>query len=265
MFNNQKIVRAYDRLMNNSRQRRYYGDSGFYNFGYWATGATNQRAASEALVDVLVERLPQQHGNILDVACGMGASTHRLAEQHKFRHITAINLSQAQIDAASKRAPAATVLVMDASKLEFPANTFNSIICVEAAFHFNTREAFLREALRVLKPGGGLSLSDIVARRFVGPLTGHAGMPGANQLPNIAAYESLLKSIGFAGVRIDDVTGDTLGAFRRSIKQWPAAERINGTMSFRSSLGVAAGAQFISGYFHATIRNYMLVSARKPG
>ena len=81
MFNNQKIVRAYDRLMNNSRQRRYYGDSGFYNFGYWATGATNQRAASEALVDVLVERLPQQHGNILDVACGMGASRRRLEQE----------------------------------------------------------------------------------------------------------------------------------------------------------------------------------------
>ena len=39
----QKMVRLYDRLMRNSRQRRYYGNSDFYNFGYWGAGAKTQR------------------------------------------------------------------------------------------------------------------------------------------------------------------------------------------------------------------------------
>jgi hypothetical protein len=35
------------------------------------------------------------------------------------------------------------------AELNFPDNSFNSVICVEAALHFNTREKFLREAWRV--------------------------------------------------------------------------------------------------------------------
>ena len=40
---------------------------------------------------------------------------------------------------------------MDATELDFRDNSFDSIICVEAAFHFDTREKFVREAYRVLK------------------------------------------------------------------------------------------------------------------
>ena len=42
---------TYDRMMRGSNQRRYYGDSGYFNFGYWGAGAKSQREASEALVD----------------------------------------------------------------------------------------------------------------------------------------------------------------------------------------------------------------------
>ena len=39
------------------------------------------------------------------------------------------------------------------------AETGNNVLCVESAFHFQTRELFLHEALRVLKPGGWLLLT----------------------------------------------------------------------------------------------------------
>ena len=71
------LIRAYDRMMFSGKNRRYYGNSGFYNFGYWATGATSQEEACNALVDRLVDRIPARTGTILDVACGMGASTKR--------------------------------------------------------------------------------------------------------------------------------------------------------------------------------------------
>jgi len=29
---------TYDRMMRGSHQRRYYGDSGYFNFGYWGAG-----------------------------------------------------------------------------------------------------------------------------------------------------------------------------------------------------------------------------------
>ncbi|MEM1071073.1 MAG: methyltransferase domain-containing protein, partial [Planctomycetota bacterium] len=42
--------------------------------------------------------------------------------------------------------------VMKAEALAFEDAAFDNVICVEAAFHFETRLDFFREALRVLKP-----------------------------------------------------------------------------------------------------------------
>ena len=69
---------TYDRMMRGGNQRRYYGDSGYFNFGYWGAGAKSQREASEALVDQVVARIANKTGRILDVACGLGGSTKRL-------------------------------------------------------------------------------------------------------------------------------------------------------------------------------------------
>jgi ubiquinone/menaquinone biosynthesis C-methylase UbiE len=61
---------------------------------------------------------------------------------------------------------------MDAARLAFADAQFDAVICVEAAFHFDTRAAFLREALRVLKPAGALT-----SRPAREPHLGHCGLP----------------------------------------------------------------------------------------
>ena len=74
----ERMIRIYDRTMRRSHERRYYENSGYYNFGYWDMGAKSQREASEALVDWLVACIGKREGRILDVACGLGATTRRL-------------------------------------------------------------------------------------------------------------------------------------------------------------------------------------------
>src|SRR5438034_10293623 len=88
---------TYDRMMRGGNQRRYYGNSGYFNFGYWGAGAKSQREASEALVDQMVARIANKTGRILDVACGLGASTKRLAQTYAPEMITGINISGGQI------------------------------------------------------------------------------------------------------------------------------------------------------------------------
>jgi len=51
-----RMIRMYDRALVSANYKRYFEDSGFYNFGYWDSGAKSQREASEALVDKLVFR-----------------------------------------------------------------------------------------------------------------------------------------------------------------------------------------------------------------
>jgi hypothetical protein len=73
MSSQARLIRSYDRTKAAGLLRRYYEDSGFLNWGYWDAQPKSQREASEALVDKLLDKIPQKGGRILDVACGLGA------------------------------------------------------------------------------------------------------------------------------------------------------------------------------------------------
>lgn len=261
----QRMIRVYDKTMIGRHQRRYYGDSDFFNFGYWGAGATNQAQASAALVDRLLARIPQKSGEILDVACGLGASTRRLLAHYPPQVVTAINISERQLARARENAPGCAFHAMDAAKLDFADARFDAVICVEAAFHFDTRAAFLAEAFRALKPGGTLVLSDILFKPVVARFSDRTQVPKANLLPSIAAYRDLLEGIGFSDVAIDDETEHCLGGFRRNLAAWPARERAAGRMSFGTGIAARLVAGAIAAWFGLTTKKYLLVSARKPG
>lgn len=263
MAQRDRMTRVYDRTMRGSHQRRYYGNSGFYNFGYWADGPEDQAAASAALVEKLLEPFPET-GRILDVACGLGASTALLAERYGPGAVTGINISEKQVADARKRVPDADFAVMSATKLDFPDNHFDAILCVEAAFHFDTRDAFLREALRVLKPGGVLALSDILVRDVPDWFALFGKNPPDNLLPDQQTYLERLNGAGFTEAEVVDETGACLAGFCRNLSNWPAQQYRAGRMKFGERLVAGPLCGAIASYFNFVCRNYMLVTARKP-
>jgi MPBQ/MSBQ methyltransferase len=260
----ERMIRVYDSALVRHR-RGYYDNSGFFNFGYWGAGARSQREACEALVDRLVEGIAVKGGRILDVACGVGASTRRLLSSYAPEAITAINISEAQIAEAQKLVPECEFRQMDATRLDFPGDHFDAVICVEAAFHFDTREEFLREALRVLKPGGSLVLSDILYRRLATPLVAPTHVPRANFVPDAASYRCLLERAGFHAIDVEDATAVCLGRFRQNLSRWPMTQHKAGRLTLHTALLRATMARAVAWYFGAACKSYVLASARKPG
>ena len=156
------IAEYYDRHLYREIIEDYYGHSDFGNFGFWEEGTSSAREASANLVEKLLAFIPDKSGTILDLACGKGATTRQLLKYYAPARITALNSSTKQLATAQRNAPGCSFLAADAAGLCFKEASFDSIICVEAAFHFYTRADFLRAACHVLRPGGRLVLSDML-------------------------------------------------------------------------------------------------------
>nr|AAW33974.1 PedO [symbiont bacterium of Paederus fuscipes] len=188
-----------------------FGDTDYRNHGYWDRNTVSQDQACRQLQEILLDFIPVKTGKILDVACGMGASTRHLLKYYPAENIWAINISDKQIDTARRNAPGCHVQVMDATNMSFADEAFENILCIEAAFHFNTRRKFLEEALRILKPGGRVVLSDFI---FSSPerLEQNNILPGpVNHLASIEEYAQLLNDVGFSDFTIQDVSDEVWG------------------------------------------------------
>jgi MPBQ/MSBQ methyltransferase len=200
----QDVGNRYDDLAYRSFQNEYYQYSDFLNFGYWDEHTANQGQACENLVKKLLDAIPDKTGNILDVACGKGGSTRYIMKFFKPEDITAINISEKQLETARTNAPGCKFLVMDAVRLDFEDCSFNNIICVEAAFHFNTRKKFFKEAYRVLKPGGYLVLSDLLMTLEAERKREYR--TEKNYVKNPNEYEAIMRNTGFGKVDVIDAT-----------------------------------------------------------
>lgn len=92
--------------------------------------------------------------SILDVACGGGFLANPLASEGY--QVTGIDLSQGSLAVARQHDLSHDVnyLAMDARSLSFPDDHFDVVCMMDFLEHIEDRDAVLREAQRVLKPGG---------------------------------------------------------------------------------------------------------------
>jgi SAM-dependent methyltransferase len=103
---------------------------------------------------------------VLDLGCGAGATALAFAE--RVASVVAYDLTPEMLDQARRQAAERGIDNVhfeqgDAAHLPFPGASFDLVTSRLAAHHFADPAAMVREAARVLVPGGGFLLSDAVA------------------------------------------------------------------------------------------------------
>ncbi|NWG70171.1 MAG: methyltransferase domain-containing protein [Parvularculaceae bacterium] len=246
-----QIAQLYDRqeLSRAGVAAGFYEGSDWLNFGYWRSDTKNIVEACENLVDEILALVPLARGLILDVGCGKGLTARRLLNHFDAADIFGINISREHLIKCEVNAPGCTFLEMDAAQMQFPDESFEHVISVEAAFHFRTRSKFFEEAFRVLRSGGSLMLSDILTDAN----THH--QPPENRIGDIESYKDLYAAAGFSKVRVIDVTEQCIGGFRRAVLRYLATKVTPAVLDMMSAAYASHGSKK---------QIYVLACATKP-
>lgn len=120
------------------------------------------------IVDLNLSLLPDVEGrDILEVGTGTGRLAAALLARGARVH--AVDFSPGSLEAASTRAPGASLALADARALPFPDASFDVALASEVIEHVPETGRFLAELRRVLKPGGRAVLSTPSANLLLYP------------------------------------------------------------------------------------------------
>ncbi|MBF6146417.1 class I SAM-dependent methyltransferase [Nocardia nova] len=138
--------------------------SGFESWFYDRTVAGSVLASQAGLVDSLLADVAIG-GSVLDVGCGGGHLALSVAERADDVSVVGVDLSPDQVERATQRAGGlrerVTFRVASATDLPFADDCFSTVVSVGSIKHWPDRAAGMAELVRVLRPGGRLTVLEI--------------------------------------------------------------------------------------------------------
>lgn len=183
--------------------------------GYWKTGRETVEVATFQLTELVAEKAHIFPGSsVCDVGCGYGA-TSRLLASHWGAKVTALSISEKQLEFARSKTPSAenpTFLLCDFLNNTLEDNSFDAVISIESSEHMVDKEKFFYESLRILRPGGRfvtcawLSATDPKPweeQLFLEPICREG------RLPNMGSeidYLQMMQKAGFQNIQFQDLS-----------------------------------------------------------
>jgi 2-polyprenyl-3-methyl-5-hydroxy-6-metoxy-1,4-benzoquinol methylase len=128
---------------------------------FWVTWQQTKSISEWALtrsevILSLLRRLNLTRPTILDLGCGNGWFTERLAE---FGTVTGVDLSRAAMEEARSRFPHATFIGGDLFEVDLPAAHFDLVVSQQVIAHVVDQPRYVDRAASLLKPRGHLILT----------------------------------------------------------------------------------------------------------
>jgi len=166
---------------------------------------------------------------VLDLCAGLGGPARFVASRRGCQ-VIAVELNAGRAAGAARltrlvRLHAQVRVVRgDALALPFAASRFEAVLSQEALLHIGDKAGVLREAHRVLAPGGRLAFSDWIARPSLGDGERRrlAEWMAAVTLQTLDGYRALLGAVGFHAVAAEDLTDEWRTILRDRLRMFRA-------------------------------------------
>lgn len=145
---------------------------------------------------------PRAGHRILDLCCGTGDLGQEILRQQPHCEVIGGDFAVPMLQIATKKMPATPFSAADALRLPFPDSTFHGITVGFGARNWSDTAAGLREAHRVLLPGGKLMILEFMQpqstalRSFYGFFNNFLAPLGRRISGHHSAYDYLPQSIG---------------------------------------------------------------------
>ncbi len=213
----------------------------FINLGYWKKAATYDEAAKDLALEVGKAAKFKPNDIVLDVGCGFGEQDKLWMDLYEVKEIQAINITPIHIEKAISANVHDNIKfrVASATDLPYSNSSFDKVIALESAFHFDTREVFFYQAYRVMRSDGMLVLADVIPKKtpkkFIEKFKFWFG-GGLWQVPqennyDFKTYKEKLEQAGFSEVEVNDISEYVWSPFKefamKRVKDPEIKERVH--------------------------------------